>query len=227
MATLGVPQATFSITTLEDIGTFRDDIINRIISCVLEYHGYTTMLEIGTRRGEYLFRFYDFVITKWANKGSIVTVDTILWEGRVYNYLQGENRLTLKEAAENSAYVASIINTYSLENITRHVQGPDEFFSGNTSTFDFILLNGAHGYAEFSSDLNNAYAILNDYGSIVIPYYNRIIDMLSVSENLTKAVDEFSDVECRKKVMRTPNGLIILRKMPEAREPNQPMGYIT
>lgn len=44
----------------------------------------------------------------------------------------------------------------------------DEFFAQNTDTFDVIFIDGLHYYEQVSRDLDNALAILNEGGIIIL-----------------------------------------------------------
>ena len=52
----------------------------------------------------------------------------------------------------------------------------DDFFNQNTETFDVIFIDGLHYYDQVSRDLDNALAVLNPNGVIILH------DMLPISE---------------------------------------------
>ncbi len=217
----------FDTSVLGSISIMEESAIGVVAHSVIRYNGYSSLLVIGTRLGEWLFRLYNYIVPAHVSGGTIVSVDNISWEGRPFNYTEGRTLLTPKEAAENGAAVASIIKDNNLQNITLHITGSTEYFASHTDTFDCIVLNGARGYTEFAADLASAYQILNDKGTIAIPHYGKAVNGLPVTNNLTKAVDEFSDATCRKRPISCATGLMLLRKeVNHTRRLNPPGGKL-
>jgi hypothetical protein len=212
---------------LEPVSIMEETAMGIVAHSSIQYNGYFSLLIIGTRRGEWLFRLYNYIVPAHVSGGNIVAVDNIHWDGRPFNYQEGRDLLTPREAEENGRYVTSIIHNYNLQNITLHTKGSTDYFANHNDTFDCVILNGARGYSEFSSDLTSAYAVLNDKGTIAVPFYGKTINGLRTDNNLTKAVDEFSDKTCRKRRVRCATGMMLMRKFTEkTRKLNGPGGKI-